>query len=381
MNKVTIMQHRLMHYRVSFFERLKSRLQQNGIDLALVHGQATRREKVKNDEGYLPWATKIRNLFVEIKSVDVIFQLFPLRVFKSDVIVLMQENRIISNYLIMLLAPLFRCKVAFWGHGANFQSLKPQGLKERFKAFMVNKVDHWFAYTEATVDILKSRGVTAGQITCLNNAIDNDEFVSSINSINAEMVNTFYVENNIPQGSDIGLFCGSLYKEKRIDELIEAVFLIRKNNDKFVFIVIGDGSESHKIRELTKLNDWIIYLGVKKGIEKALLFKISKIILNPGLVGLHILDSFYAGKPMVTLASSMHSPEISYLKSGLNGFVVDGGVNEYANACSSLLSDVVQYQYFSENAIASSKMYTLELMVDNFATGLATMLKKRGDHS
>ena len=40
---------------------------------------------------------------------------------------------------------------------------------------------------------------------------------------------------------------------------------------------------------------------MKKGREKAAWFKLASVVLNPGLVGLHILDSFWAGVPMVTI--------------------------------------------------------------------------------
>ena len=61
MNKVAILQHRLLHYRVALFEHLRAKCAECGIELHLVHGQATRREEAKKDNAHLPWATSVQN--------------------------------------------------------------------------------------------------------------------------------------------------------------------------------------------------------------------------------------------------------------------------------------------------------------------------------
>ena len=48
--------------------------------------------------------------------------------------------------------------MAYWGHGANFQSDAPVGVRERWKQMLLTKVDWWFAYTQMTVDILTKAG-------------------------------------------------------------------------------------------------------------------------------------------------------------------------------------------------------------------------------
>ena len=44
----------------------------------------------------------------------------------------------------------------------------------------------------------------------------------------------------------------------------------------------------------------------------------------PGALGLSIVDAFYCGLPIVT-EDSDESPEIMYLKNGINGFIVPQG--------------------------------------------------------
>lgn len=118
MKKVVIFQHRLLHYRTGFFELLRARCKSMGVQLELVHGGATRRELAKKDVGSLDWATRVENRCWEVGERDIIWQPFPKVARDADLLVVMQESRILSNYPI-LLKRIFGKRVAYWGHGKN----------------------------------------------------------------------------------------------------------------------------------------------------------------------------------------------------------------------------------------------------------------------
>ena len=186
--KVTILQHRLLHYRLTLFDRLRDELHKKGIDLSLVHGQASPSEQFRNDEGYLPWANIIRNRFQRVGGTDLCWQSLSKNVVDSDLIILMQENRLLSNYPLMIRRWRGGQRLAYWGHGMNFQSKAPNGIRERVKRKLVHQVDWWFAYTEATVKLLTSLGYPQERITCLNNAIDTNAFKKDILSVTPDRV-------------------------------------------------------------------------------------------------------------------------------------------------------------------------------------------------
>ena len=96
------LQHRLLHYRTELFKQLRDSLEKAGVELNLVHGQASPAEKIRRDEGELPWATVVKNSFWTVFGRDLIWQHLPSSVHAADLIVLMQENRILSNYPIQL---------------------------------------------------------------------------------------------------------------------------------------------------------------------------------------------------------------------------------------------------------------------------------------
>ena len=122
---VSILQNRLVHYRCEFFDRLRNVLAQDLIQLRVVHGQPSRTDETKNDVGSLPWTTPVHNLYFPCRGVEVIWQPVFRSVRDSDLVIFTQENRILSNYPFIFnrMMGKTRPKIAFWGHGVNFQSL------------------------------------------------------------------------------------------------------------------------------------------------------------------------------------------------------------------------------------------------------------------
>jgi glycosyltransferase involved in cell wall biosynthesis len=373
--KVTILQKRLFFYKMDLFERLKKNLEKYDIELHLVHGQASDAESVRKDEGALDWADRVKNRYFRLFGHDLCWQPFPQCLEDSDLIVLMQENSIVSNYLFLLNRYFNRkYRLAYWGHGANFQSISPNGLRERWKKIFAVQVDWWFAYTELTVNVIKKTGFPDNKITCLNNAIDTSKFINDINNVPLSKINKIKSQLGMKDDSQIGLFCGSLYAEKKLDLLVQAADLIHKSIPGFILVVIGDGPSAPQLREKLTSRPWAHCVGIKKDIEKAAFFSLAKVMLNPGLVGLHVLDSFCAGLPMVSTRTALHSPEIVYLQHGINGFLTKDDPHAYANTVIQLLSDNNKYKLASEAAKSAAALYTLDNMVANYADGILKSL-------
>ncbi len=374
--KVTILQHRLLHYRVPLFEKLKEHCKDLGITLNLVHGQAPQKEKQKKDEGYLPWAYRVHNKFVNIGGKDILWQPFPRGLRDSDLIVVMQENKIVSNYPIILGAKLNNKKVAYWGHGVNFQSLSPSGLRERWKRFFLCKVDWWFAYTEMTVNILKQSGFPDDRITCLNNSIDMRQFKRELANVSTETINEIKAECRLEDSSQIALFCGSLYPEKHLGFLMKASDIIKEKIPAFKLILIGDGPQADEVKTHIRTRPWVSWVGARKGQEKANYYKIARVILNPGALGLNILDAFSAGLPMVSTNSALHGPEISYIDHARNGYLTNFTLHDYSTAVIKILSDSDLYKRLSDAAYQSGTSFSMEHMVERFVDGIRQCLSR-----
>lgn len=374
MRKVVICQYRLLHYRLELFESLRAACTQADIDLQLVHGQATRRESRKNDTGQLDWATVVRNRYVEIGNRDVLWQPFPAQHRDAGLVVLMQENRLLSNYPWLWWRNGTQARVGYWGHGRNFQSVNPGGLRERWKQRLVGQVDWWFAYTEATRAILLEDGYPDERITVLNNAIDNQGFLRDLAAVSGAQLAAARASIDAAPGAPVGLFCGSLYPDKRLGFLIQSADRIQAAFPGFRFVVIGDGPGADEIRQAAGTRPWLHWLGAKRGPEKAVWFRLADVVLNPGLVGLHVLDAFCAGLPMVTTDDALHSPEIAYLENGRNGLIVAGEPAPYADAVRRLLERPDELAALGRQARSDADRYTLGNMVDHFVSGLLRCL-------
>ncbi|WP_296509193.1 glycosyltransferase family 4 protein [Rhodoferax sp.] len=370
MKKVVIFQYRLLHYRTKLFDMLRSACETKGIQLELVHGHASRRESVKKDEGSLSWAHKVVNSFWEVGPRDLVWQPFPKQLKDADLVVVMQESRILSNYPLLLSRLWSKRKVGYWGHGKNFQSDAPTGLREQWKNFLIRRVDWWFAYTGMTVDILAKAGYPSAQITCLDNAIDTSSFKADLASWSDSEVKEAKQELGIAPDAAVGVFCGSLYPDKKLGLLVAAADLIRQRMPDFALVVIGDGPSMPEMRDAAATRPWMHLLGVRKGREKALYFRMGDVMLNPGLVGLHIVDAFCAGMVMMTTRTARHSPEVAYLRDGDNGVYSDDTPAAYSKAVLNVIQDKDRLARMKAAALADSEHYTLENMVQRFADGI-----------
>lgn len=370
MYKAVIFQHRLLHYRVRLFELLRARCLENSIELHIIHGQPTKQEKARNDVGYLEWADSVENWSVSVMSRDLVWLPFPLHLRDADLVVLMQENRQLSNYPILLSRFWSNRKLAYWGHGSNFQSSAPRGLRECWKKLLLTKVDWWFAYTQLTFALVENSGFPTNQITCLNNSIDTASFKLELESVTDIDLAAARDGLGILPGAPVGIFCGSLYQDKKLDFLVAAGDRIYKEATDFHCIVLGDGPSMASMLSAAKTRPWLHLMGVTKGAKKALYFRIADFMLNPGLVGLHIVDAFCAGLVMTTTVGARHSPEIAYLRQDINGLMTGDSVDEYARIVVNLIRDKEALRQIKAAALKDSEVYTLDNMVDQFVDGM-----------
>lgn len=377
--KVTILQHRLLHYRVGLFEKLHAACVRSGIDLHLVYGGPSLHEALKRDTGCITWAHEVRNRWTTVGDRDLLWQPMPRDLNDSDLVILMQENRILSNYPILLGRLLGRhTRIAYWGHGKNFQSDRPTGLRERWKAYWLNKVDWWFAYTGLTRNILIAGGFPPERITCLNNAIDNEQFITDLQRVDAATLEMLAKEIDLRSGAPLGLYCGSLYPDKRLDLMADVALRIHRAIPAFRLVVIGDGPRRGELEKRLAGCPWARCVGAKRGEAKAAYFKLATIILSPGAVGLHVLDAFCAGLPMITTANARHGPEIEYLEHGVNGLILGDDPESFARSVIELLKDPARSAMVTTAAKVAGQKYTLDNMTANFLAGIEACLGAKG---
>ncbi len=352
-----------------FFECLREKLAAQNIQLELLVGKASPKEHSKQDVGHITWAKIIPTFY--FWNNQLCLQFFRRYLSGADLIVITQENGLLSNLLLLL--PWRSYKLAFWGHGANLQSKNKNGLKERFKKWTTNKVDWWFAYTQLSRDLITKEAFNPDCITVLNNAIDTKHLKQLALAVTALDIQT--LRESLGFGSDkVGVYIGSFYADKRLDFLFAAAERIHQGLPDFHLLLIGDGPERHKVQAFCTTNSWALWVGSKVEQDKVNHLALAQLMLNPGLVGLNILDAFSCGLPMLTTDCGIHSPEISYLQNDVNGVMTADDIHVYSRKAIELLQNPKQLDRLRKGCLISAGEYTLENMVTNFANGVVQCL-------
>jgi glycosyltransferase involved in cell wall biosynthesis len=143
-------------------------------------------------------------------------------------------------------------------------------------------------------------------------------------------------------------------------------------------LVVGDGPQRSEFDAATS-EGWVHTAGVATGQRMVEYASLATLIVNPGLVGLTVLDAFALELPMVTCDLDLHSPEYEYLVPEENAVVLPAGASpdEYADALANLLSEPGRLERLREECRRDREAYSVEEMVRRFADGIMEALDER----
>ena len=371
---VVIVQRRMTEYRIPFFDKLHRHLATVGIRLQVIYGNPTSSESLRNDGAVLPWGLPIRFAYLRFGTAFLVIPTTSAEAAKGcDLLIVPHENSMVWAYLTRVLRPSCRGQVAFWGHGKNFQSTQDELLGEKVRAWTSRRVGWWFAYTERSVLHLTAEGVPSDRITCLNNATDTTEIVCWRAGLEEAEIEALRLDLGLC-GENVAVYLGSLHSDKRIDFLLLAADRLHAQTQNFELLIIGDGPLRGDVRKFAASRTWCKWVGAKRGRDKVLHLHLGKVILNPGMVGLSILDSFAMRIPMVTTDCGTHSPEIAYLESGVNGIMCANEIAAFVDSVVTILSNAGLREQLAKGCEASCSRYSLESMVENFRDGVVRAL-------
>ncbi|MCV2876540.1 glycosyltransferase family 4 protein [Rhodobacteraceae bacterium XHP0102] len=363
----------MTHYRVAFHARLRAELSKRCVAYHLVYSPPLGAEAGKKDAVELDWAHR-QPLCAPSFLGRLRYQPFW-QWRRHGLVIVGQENRNLTAYAAILCARLFGYRVAYFGHGKNFQAKNPDSLAERWKRFWATKVDWWFTYTEGCADLIAGYGFPRAKITVFNNAIDLSQIAAERAAIDpAELAK---LRASLCRGSEnVAVYIGGMYHEKRLPFLIASLDLLRADIPDLQVLFIGAGPEAHIVKEAAETRDWLHNLGPKFGADKTLHASLAKVWLMPGLVGLGVLDSFAYETPLVTTQLPYHSPEIDYLQDGVNGVIVaqSDDAQAYADAVQRVLSDPEYRNTLIQGARIARNNYSIEEMSRRFADGVEEAL-------
>lgn len=374
-SEVLVVQQLLKNFRLPLHDGVYQQLARQGIAYRLVFSAPAGAEISKGDcltAAPAPWYQLIR-----LRSFGPLVWQQPPRWRQARVIVVEQANKHLFNWWLLLNLTLLparfwpggqKPRLVFWGHGFNHQA--PHGFGEWLKRQLLRYPAHWLSYTQTVSRYLQQQGVDAKRITTLNNSLDNQQFGQQVRTLRQQWRTAAAVPLTPGQRAKplVLLFCGALYQDKQLPLLLQvcadavAVGAVAK------LIVLGDGPLRHLLT--TAPPAWLDYRGACFAEDKAKAFAEADLVLNPGLVGLAILDAFAAGLPFITTDFAGHSPEIGYLQHQVNGLQLPMQAQALVAALQTLQQQPEKLATLADGALKSAELYSMSAMVANFSRGV-----------
>lgn len=359
-------------FRLPFHEKLRTVLEEDNIEYTVCYSAPFGENLKKKDTVDIPWGHKVPLLKL---WKGALLQLAFWDIISSDLVIIQQENRLLVNYACQLLSMLGLKRVAYFGHGRNFQAENRNSIGERWKKFWAMRVNWWFAYTEETKSFISRLGFPEARITVFNNAVDTNELQRRARSVSPDRLQMLRSELGLC-GNNIGIYVGGLYREKRIGFLIDALDKIRASIPDFEFIFVGGGPDLSLAQSAAEIRPWVKITGPKFDREKVELMLLAKVFLMPGLVGLAVLDAYSVGLPVFTTDYPYHSPEIAYVIDGTTGAIARpwGSADAYAAAVVEMLRQDDELERMSSNCREQASRFTIDDMVTRFSCGIKQAL-------
>ena len=373
--RVVMVQRTVPHYRRPFYDGLADELGRRGLDLGLVYGQAQGDEVSRRDKADLQWGTRVDAREVRVAGRTVAWQPALRHVRGADLVVVGQESKLLLNHLLFLRQLAGHERLAFWGHGRNFQQGSASGFGEAVKRFTSRRVHWWFAYNDVVADIVARMGYPTERITDVRNSIDVEGLRRDKAAVGAAEIDRTLAAAGL-RGRNLTVFSGGLYAQKRLDLLLDAAERIRAEVSDFELVIIGGGPQEQLVREAAARHPWLYATGPLFSEDLVRWLAPAKLVLMPGLVGLVVLDSFALEAPLVTIADSEHSPEFFYLRDGENGVVLPAGTDAggYADKVVRLLRDDAARARLVKGCQQAQVRYSMREMVTRFADGVERAL-------
>ncbi|TNB70500.1 glycosyltransferase family 4 protein [Arthrobacter sp. BB-1] len=373
---VVILQEYVPQYRVPFFRRLIELGNANGVDIKVAAGQANRNQHQRQDGIPAAFIVPVAQVEIKIAGRRVVFRRVKPVIASADLVIMEQARRNLDAYW-LLLSPVRSRQVCLWGHGRDFVE-SPTLLKRKIMSGLTRRADWFFAYTEGSKDSVVADGYPLRRTTVVQNSIDTDDLQNDISKVSPEQVSAFRSDYELTDLTAV--FVGGLDESKRLPFLFEACRLAFQLNADFRLLVVGSGPLREDVEKLSGTEPWLRYVGPLFGKEKALALGSADVICMPGRVGLVAVDSFAAGRPIVTTDWPWHGPEFEYLEHGKTCIVAPEGRQSYADALIRLLTDKQELHRMQEACRSARARFTIEEMATRFFEGIQQALHQRNQH-
>ena len=306
---IVILQPNYPHYREEFFQELQKKVR--GIDLF-----SYQEEKASIRQGF-----KLNSFSSKVSAWEyrgfLINSPFAMLKMKYDTLVLMLHFGHLTTWLLLLTKWLHRKKIILWGQGISVKRYLKEEKKPDWKLkWMIKLADGVWFYMDK--EYLQWRTIFPKKaMVALGNSLSGvEDMIAYVpKESTAELKHKYGINQK-----RIFIFCARFESQYRRTDLLEQ--LIEKlDSQTNGFIIIGAGRYKPDFSIYKNVYD---FGAVYDTSIKRELFAIADMYLQPGWVGLSIVEAMAYGKPICTFKRSkdtLQCVEYSYIEDGVNGLI------------------------------------------------------------
>lgn len=283
------------------------------------------------------WSIKFWKLFLEL--------------FRKDFDVVISRTRFFSTSLLALIyAKTKRIKWIHVEHGSDFVE-----LSSKFKTFIARIYDQTlgflvFRLSDLNVSVSKAVRQFVKKFDKRNSLV----IYRGIDFEEIDKINPGLELKEKYKDKTIISFCGRLYKWKGVEKSVKAVkSLSEEIKKKIIFLIIGDGEDYKRLKNLIGKDETIKMLGGLDRKGAISILKISDIYLHSSLPGgglsTSLLEAMYCGCAVIATPNEGANEVVV---NGENGILLEGDTaEEVSRKITELIGDKDKVGRFSQSAI------------------------------
>lgn len=210
-----------------------------------------------------------------------------------------------------------RKKIYLWSHGWYGR----EGFAKKWmKRIFFGLADKTFLYGNYARQVAISQGFPADKLEVIHNSLDHDNQIRLREML---CVSDIY-HKHFGNADPVLIFIGRLTAVKRLDQLIEAVSILKRQGKDYNIVLVGDGEKRKELEALVKekgLEKQVWFYGAcYDDTQNAQLIYDADLCVAPGNVGLTAMHTMVFGTPVLTHDNyPMQMPEFEAIVPGKTG--------------------------------------------------------------
>lgn len=331
MKRVAIVYHYLALYRLPVFLEL---MRSEEIEYTIFSGDTSEINIKKIDDslssinisqGGLRWKF-LKNRWLFNKNFLWQSGLIKVALFgKYDSYIFLGSPYHLSTWLAVIIVRCRGIRTYYWMHGVYKDKI---GFIDQIKLKLFYKLPSgFFLYGNRSLSILKKYKTKPNEdMHVIYNSLDYNASLKKRRLINKKEVTEYRIKYFNDEFSPVVVFIGRLNYIKRIDMLIKAREVLKKEdkNTLFNILIIGDGEERTRLEQQVKelgLSENVKFLGAvyDESINSEALM-LADLCVTPGEVGLTAIHAMSYGTPVISHDNlNLQMPEVEAILIGVTG--------------------------------------------------------------